>query len=788
VKKPDIGLDTAELALLLDAIEDYAIFLLGPGGEIRSWNSGAARTMGYAADEVIGSHFSIFYGPEDLAAQKPQSELAIASREGRVEDEGWRVRRDGTRFWVNTVITALRDPNGRVTGFAKITRDLTRRREAEQRVRESEEIFRLLVEAVKDYSIFLLDSEGTIMTWNAGAERIFGWQPSEIIGQKFHRFYPDQQRPANELEIAHSEGRVEDEGWRIRKDGTRFWVNTVITAIYDHSGELRGFTKVTRDLTQRRAAEERLRQSEELFRLLVASVKDYAIFMLDPAGHVLTWNAGAQNIKGYTPDEIIGSHFSKFYPEEDIRALKPERELEIAQRDGSVEDTGWRVRKDGSQFWANVLITAVHDETGELRGFAKVTRDMTDRKRADEMQQALFEQREARFLAEEERRRAEASHRVAQEANRAKDEFLMTLSHELRTPLTAILGWSRLLGTMSPDDPVFGDAIEAIGRSAQLQARLIDDVLDVSRIVSGKLRLTLENIDVLRFLSTAVEGVRPSADAKGITLATSFAPALGAIVADATRLQQIVWNLLTNAVKFTPRDGTISLTARRTSSHVQIQVRDSGEGIDPSFLPHVFEPFRQAENPSTRVHGGLGLGLSIVRYLAEAHGGTVAAESQGRGLGATFTVTLPIAAVTAEPPVRAKPQAAASSAAIDGRLAGALLLLVDDDREGRLLLGTVLRQAGADVTDVGTPEDALEALVKMRPKLVLTDIAMPHMDGYALARRIREEHPTVKIVALSAFPAGRNPTKDSIFDGYIAKPVEPAELVTAVAAALARQK
>ncbi len=791
MKKPGVGLDTAELALLIDAIEDYAIFLLGPNGEIRSWNSGAGRIMGYAADEVIGSHFSIFYGPEDLATRKPQSELAIASRDGRVEDEGWRIRKDGTRFWANTVITSLRDPQGRVTGFAKITRDLSRRREAEERVRQSEEIFRLLVEAVKDYSIFLLDPDGRIVTWNAGASRIFGWEPEDIIGREFSEFYPEdalrEEKPKHELEIARREGRVEDEGWRVRKDGKRFWVNTVITAVHDSHGELRGFTKVTRDLTDRRQAEERLRQSEETFRLLVASVKDYAIFMLDPEGNILSWNAGAQAIKGYTPEEIIGRHFSTFYPEEDIRNGKPERELEIARRDGSVEDEGWRLRKDGTRFWANVLITAVHDEHGRLRGYAKVTRDMTERKRADEMQQALYEQREARFHAEEERRRAEASFRVAQEANRAKDEFLMTLSHELRTPLTAILGWSRLLSTMPPSDPAFHDALAAIGRSAQLQARLIDDVLDVSRIVSGKLRLTLENVDVLRLVSTAVDAVRPSADAKRITISTALAPSLGTIVADSTRLQQIVWNLLTNAVKFTPKEGTITLSARRTSSHVQIDVTDTGEGIDPSFLPHVFEPFRQAENPSTRVHGGLGLGLSIVRYLAEAHGGTVAAESRGRGQGATFTVTLPVAAVTAEPPVRAQPAPAVARGPVSHSLDGVTLLLVDDDTEGRLLLGTVLRQAGATVTDVAGPDAALEALATQTPDLILTDIAMPHMDGYALTRTIREQNPRVKIVALSAFPAGRNLSRDSIFDDYIAKPVEPAELVRAVEAALAKK-
>ncbi|HUR81758.1 MAG TPA: PAS domain S-box protein [Thermoanaerobaculia bacterium] len=648
----DLKMPAAEIAVLIDAIEDYAIFLLGPQGEIRSWNSGAARIMGYEAEEAVGSNFMRFYGPEDLAARKPQTELEIATREGRVYDEGWRVRKDGTRFWANTVITAMRDNTGRLTGFAKITRDLT----------------------------------------------------------------------------------------------------------------------------ERRAAEERLRRSEEMFRLLVASVREYAIFLLDPDGNILTWNAGAERIKGYKPEEIIGRHFSSFYAKEDL--WKPERELEIARRDGSVEDEGWRLRKDGTRFWANVVITAVHDEHGELRGFTKVTRDMTERRRAEE---ALFEQREARFMAEEERRRAEASYRVAQEANRAKDEFLMTLSHELRTPMTAILGWARLLPALPPNEESFKEAVAAIGRSAQLQSRLIDDVLDVSRIVSGKLRLTVENVDLVHLLEATIDTVRPSADAKAITITTSFAAQLGSVVADATRLQQILWNLMTNAVKFTPRHGEVRIAARRTSSHVQVAVTDSGEGIDPGFLPHVFEPFRQAENPSTRVHGGLGLGLSIVRYLAEAHGGTVTAESKGKGLGATFTVTIPITGAVSQPESKHEAATPVSTADIKDQLTGRFIVLVDDDEEGRRVFRMMLRQAGAEVLDVSTAAMALDAIAARKPDVVITDIAMPGTDGYTLARRLREENADLKIVALTAFPAGRNAAKDSVFDAYVTKPVEPGDLVEAIA-------
>src|SRR5438045_4830092 len=277
----------------------------------------------------------------------------------------------------------------------------------------------LLVESVQDYAIFLLGATGEIRSWNAGAARIMGYPAEEALGRNFSIFYPQEdiagRKPERELATATAEGRVEDEGWRIRKDGQRFWADMIIVAQRNDEGKITGFAEITRDLTEQRAAEEQLRQHEELFRLLVSSVQDYAIFMLDPTGHIISWNAGAQRIKGYEPDEIMGKHFSVFYPQEDIDAGKPERELKIATEYGSMEDEGWRVRKDGSRFWANVVITAVHDAEGKLRGFAKVTRDITQRKRTDEMQRALIEQREARLQAEEERRQAQSAYRVAQE-------------------------------------------------------------------------------------------------------------------------------------------------------------------------------------------------------------------------------------------------------------------------------------------------------------------------------------------------------------------------------------
>jgi PAS domain S-box-containing protein len=645
------------------------------------------------------------------------------------------------------------------------------------------EEFAILVDAVEDYAVFLLDPEGVIRSWNRGAARIMGYAESEAVGEHFSLFYGPEDiadgKPQRELDTATREGRVEDEGWRIRKDGQPFWANTVITVLRNEKGEITGFAKVTRDMTARRHAEEELRQSTEVFQLLVSSVRDYAIFMLDPNGNIATWNRGAERIKGYKPEEIIGSHFSRFYTEEDMAIDKPARELEIAREVGSVEDEGWRVRKDGTRFWANVVITAVFDRTGELRGFAKVTRDISDRKEAEETRRALLEQREARLQAEEERRRAEDSYRVSQEANRAKDDFLMTLSHELRTPMTAILGWSRMLPSMSPDDPMFREAVASIAGGAQLQARLIDDILDVSRIVSGKLRLAPETIEVARVIMNSAEAVNATAEAKQITITMSLPPTLGVIVADPTRIQQVIWNLLNNAVKFTPRGGKVEVSARRTASQVQISVTDSGEGIDSQFLPHIFEPFRQAESPQTRVHGGLGLGLSIVRYIAEAHGGTVSAESEGRGKGSTFTVTLPVRAVTAT--TGAVRNALGDTFMHRDRLSGVEIVLVDDEPESRKMVAAVLRAAGANLFAFDSAAAALEAINNHRPDIVLTDIAMPEMDGYAFTRALRERAygRGLKIVALSAFPATGD--RASGFDAYLSKPIDPFHLVDEIA-------
>ncbi len=654
---------------------------------------------------------------------------------------------------------------------------------------QGEERFRLLVESVRDYAIFMLDPSGHVLTWNAGAERFKGYRADEIIGRHFSIFYPDearqQQWPEHELEVASKTGVFEDEGWRVRKDGTLFWANVVITALRHANGELLGFAKVTRDLTQRRAHEEELRRSEERFRLLVEGVRDYAIFMLDANGRVATWNGGAERIKGYAADEIIGQHFSIFYPAEPKESGWPEHELRVAAEKGRFVDIGWRVRKDGTRFWAHVTITALRDDTGRLLGYAKLTRDLTETKRVEAMETAN-QRREEMLEAERSARMA------AQRATRVKDEFLATLSHELRTPLNSIMGWTQvLLRENSSTEPAqLKRAIEVIDRNARAQAQLIEDLLDLSRIMTGKLRLEVRPVSFSSVVAAAIDSAIPAADAKGIRLKVILGPTEDIVSADSARLQQVVWNLLTNAIKFTPKGGQVQVLLQRVNSHLELSVSDTGIGIPSSYLPHVFDRFSQRDSSTTRSFGGLGLGLAICKQLVESHGGSIRAASQGEGKGATFFVELPLSIVQLGDPDKPRIHPTAETQSEDilalPRLEGVHVFAVDDEPDARDLLRQVLEDQGAQVTSFGSAEAALTALRTTKPTVLVCDVGMPKMDGYQLIRMLRAEEPRgerVPALALTAFARAED-RKHSLVAGYqahLAKPFDVGELILVIA-------
>ena len=551
-------------------------------------------------------------------------------------------------------------------------------------------------------------------------------------------------------------------------------------------------------LSERKRADEDLRRSEERFRLLIASVKDYAIFILDPTGHVATWNPGAERLKGYTANEIIGQHFSRFYPEEDVRAGKCEWELEGATRDGRFEDEGWRIRKDGTRFWANVVISAIRDDEGTLVGFAKVTRDLSERKRHEEERIALARTEEARRAAEENEERARSlaedlriARDRAEESTRLKDEFLATVGHELRTPLAAILGWARMLQGGLLDPAKVTRAVDAIVRNAVAQNQIVDDLLDVSRIVAGQLRLDIDFVDISPVVNAAVDGIRPAAEAKSVAVQVVVNPEAGVIKGDAGRLQQVLWNLLNNAVKFTPRGGRIYVTLRRVDSSIEIEVADNGKGISPEFLPRVFQRFSQQEGSNTRRAGGLGLGLAIVKHLVELHGGTVEAHSDGEGRGATFIVKLPLVPVRAslQQPAMAVPPGnkATDQIAFPAELKGLRVLVVDDEPDARQLVRAVLEQGEAVVRGAASGAEALEMIRLEKPDVIVSDIGMPDSDGYDFIRKLRqlprEEGGRIPAVALTAYARAEDRRKALLagFQNHAAKPTDPQELVVVVA-------
>ncbi len=530
-----------------------------------------------------------------------------------------------------------------------------------------------------------------------------------------------------------------------------------------------------------RQTQESLHQTEELYRFLVEGVTDYAILMLDLNGHIISWNIGAKRILGYQEVEIIGQHFERIFTPEQIGRGIPEQALRTAAAVGLSQDNRWHVRNDGTQFWANGVLTSLRDEVGNLRGFAKILQDLTERKRAEEERDQLL-------------RREQAARAAAEAANRSKDEFLAILSHELRTPLTAILGWAGILHAGKLDEEKAALALETIERNANLQMQLIEDLLDISRIIRGDISLNVHLVELVPVITAAIEAVQPAADTKAIQLESVLDPKAGPTWGDSDRLQQVVWNLLSNAIKFTPVGGRVEVRLERLDSLVHIQVSDTGKGISADFLPYVFDRFRQADSTSTRVHKGLGLGLAIARHLVELHGGTIQAESQGEGLGATFTVKLPLKAVRSLETSLASDEFQAHPTIGDRvpldsplRLNGLRVLVVDDEADARKFVSTVLEECGAEVTAVDSVDSALAALEHLKPDVLVSDIGMPGEDGYALIRKVRELEADIggriPAVALTGYATVED-HKEALLAGFqlhVAKPVRSAELIAVVA-------
>jgi len=485
---------------------------------------------------------------------------------------------------------------------------------------------RTLIDSVLDYAILMIDLNGRVLSWNSGAERIVGYRAEEVVGRDFRLFYRPEDvaagRPDAELRTALETGRYEEEWWRVRKDGSTFRAHIIVTSLRDAEGNLTGFAKVTRDITERWQTEQALRESEERFRILVEQIHDYAIFLLDPKGHITTWNAGAARIKQFQAHEVLGKHFSLFYTPEDVHDGKPQRLLAIADRDGVVHDVGWRVRKDGSRFWADVTITELRDTSGQTYGFAKVVRDLTERVEAEETARA---------------------YEAARDAVRTRDEFLSIAAHELRTPLTAAQLQLKGLQRHIVRDPTKWNPERLAGRlalaieSGDRLSELIETLLDVSRIATGRIRLSLGDFDLSEAVAGAVQRLQGLIHDSGCEVALEIETGIVGRW-DRLRLEQALINLIANACKYAPRS-TIHVGLTHHGPGVQLWVKDSGPGIESEHLERIFDRFERAV--SSAHYGGLGLGLYVTRQIAELHGGTVRVDSQP-GAGSTFYVELPL--------------------------------------------------------------------------------------------------------------------------------------------------
>jgi PAS domain S-box-containing protein len=943
----------AELRLIIDGVRDHAISLLDPEGRIRTFNGPAERIKGYKLAEVQGRHFEMFFTPEDRAAGLPQRELREAVAHGRFELEGWRQRKDGSRFYAAVSLSALCDPDGRLIGFVKVTQDITERRRLAETLSLREAELRLIIDGVRDHAISLLDPEGRIRTFNAPAERIKGYRLAEVQGRHFEMFFTPEDRatglPERELATARAEGRTELEGWRQRRDGSRFYAAVSMSALRDENGSLVGFVKVTQDITQRRELAEALRARERQLQLIVDAIPGLVAYV-NPDGTYRTANRRHADWFGMRPEDAIGQPVAAVIGDAAFAAVQPHLQQALAGRAASFESEIPFARL--GQRWVRAEYVPDVGDRGEVRGAITLVVDVTDAKRAAErlaeeaavnetlyrvgasfntsldldsifqrltdeatkvcraqfgaffynvetadqrsyMLYALsgvarenfagfpmprntevfsatfqgegvvrtdditkdprygqnppyhgmppghlpvrsylavpvvsrsglvhgglffghadvgvFKERDERVIAAiagqaavaiDNARLLETVRRErarAEEANRAKDLFLGSLSHELRTPLNAIIGWTRMLRSGSLPAEKRERALETIDRNARAQAALIEDILDLSRITSGKMRLEVAPVELAHIVESALDTIRPAADAKGVRIQPVLDPDAGTVHGDPTRLQQVCWNLLSNAVKFTPRGGRVYVKLVRTDSQVELLVADTGRGIATDFLPWIFDPFSQADSTSTREYGGLGLGLAIVKHLVELHGGTVRAESEGAEKGATFVVRLPVLPV--RPPLSA-PLVAPAITTPSGahfecppELAGVRVLVVDDEPDARELLRTVLESCSAEVKTAATATDALQQFQQEPPDLLVSDIGMQGQDGYWLIRQIRglpvAQGGRVPAIAITAYAATKDRTRAlrEGFTNHVSKPTEPQELLAVVAASVGR--
>jgi PAS domain S-box-containing protein len=606
-----------------------------------------------------------------------------------------------------------------------------------------EQRFQLLVSSVNDYAIYLLNADGYVNSWNAGAQRFKGYLAHEIIGQHFSVFYTDADRaagvPARALQTAIDTGKFEAEGWRVRKDGSRFWASVVIDPIRDNDGDLIGFAKITRDITERKATEEALRESEQRFRLLVQGVTDYAIYMLSPTGHISNWNAGAERIKGYTYDEVVDTHFSRFYSEEDRNRGLPARGLGIAATEGRFEHEGWRIRKDGTKFWAHVVIDAIRNDRGELIGFAKITRDITEKKQAAE---ALERANAALFQSQK---------------MEAIGQLTGGIAHDFNNLLAVMASSLDVLSTRlhhQPDTRMLDSMRRAIERGATLTQQLLS--------FARQQPLKVETYNINSVIG-GFEAVLRRAGNSTIRFQIKLDPALRPVSLDVARFEAALLNLVVNARDAMPNGGTLTIATENVElgerevgtlaagPYVKVAVADTGEGMPPEVIARAFEPFFTTKE----IGKGTGLGLSQVYGFIAQSNGEVVLESQV-GEGTTVSIYLPTVGDEPSGAETDRDTSAGTGTATDTDTDTDTdtVLIVEDEVDLMEVAAELFRSMGYEVLTAGNARDAIEILERTPHVATLfTDVMMPHgMSGIELAEFTRAQYPHIRIILASGYP------------------------------------
>jgi len=746
------------LQLILASIAD-GVVVADSNGQFLLFNAAAEKVLGIGATETTPDKWSDQYGVylPDTVTQYPPDQLPLvrAMRGENVDGVELFIRNrqvsEGRLLSING--RPLKRADGALQGGVVVFHDITERKRAQEALHQSEQRYHLLFDS-NPHPVWVYDLQTlVILDVNHSAVRNYGYSRAEFLSLTIKDIRPPEDVPALLQSAAKTSPDTEISGvWQHRKkDGSLIDVEITSHPLVYNCKNAR--LVVATDITKRKKAEKALQQSEERFRLLVSEVTDYAILMLDPEGHIASWNAGAERIKGYQSQEIIGQHFSRFYPTEDVERGKPGHELKVATERGRFEDEGWRVRKGGSRFWANVVITALRDGTGQLRGFAKVTRDITEHKRTEELLMHAKEE--------------------AERASKFKDQFLSTMSHELRTPLNAVLGFSDLLaderyGPLNDRQQRYVAHIHTGGKHL---LELISDILDLSKIEAGRMELAREDVTVASAFAEVISALYPLAEKKSQALLQQVEPHLH-VHADAMRFKQVLMNLAGNAIKFTPEGGRIELAARQVDDQVRVEVRDNGPGIPPDQQQRIFEAFVRLTQTGSATEG-TGLGLAITARLVELHGGKLGIESQP-GEGACFYFSLPLVAIIPDEP----PQ---TSVLVPRARKAPRILIVEDNAATGQLIQSQLTSSGYETFRCDKPERAMNMAAEHQPDAITLDLLMQPVHGLEVLLQLKNDPRTSKIPVIVVTIVDQPGVGTALgADEYLIKPVDKVTLLAAV--------